>query len=250
MKLARRVLASLVVVVLSVSPTFAADHLARVNEILLSHEGDATRQLVEIEDLGDEPFGAGYTLFVYEADGSSQAHFQNLALQPGVMRITLATASAYTEFNLTTTNNPPHIVLNLNGTLPAAGTACFRKSGVDLHCMSWGLVSLPSQNPTNGRLGGPAPMDGMSLQRQATGNCAGIGAPTPNALNATLTCMDPPMGGGDAGPGVDAGMMGTDGGTNPPPGSDDDCSAGGGGSWAGVGVILVGLVGIRRRRRN
>ncbi|MFN0249967.1 MAG: MYXO-CTERM sorting domain-containing protein [Kofleriaceae bacterium] len=217
-----------------------------MNEVLLSHEGDATRQLVEIEDLGNEPFGAGYTLFVYEADGTSQAHFQNLVVNPGTMRITIASASAYTEFGLSTTVNPPFAVTNLNGTLPAAGTACFRKSGVDLHCMSWGLVTLPTQNPTNGRLGGPAPMDNMSLQRQATGNCAGIGAPTPNAVNTVLTCMDPPMGGGDAGPMNDGGMMGSDGGTMPPP-SDDGCSAAGGG--AGLGVILVGLLGLRRRRR-
>jgi uncharacterized protein (TIGR03382 family) len=249
MNLARRALGALIVV-LSVSPASANDHFARVNEVLISIGGDTTKQLLEIEDTANEAFsGGGYTLFVYGADGSTQVHNQVLALSPGVTRITLATSAAFTQFGLATKTTPPNLILNLGETLPAAATACFRKSGTDLHCMSWGLVTLPSQSPTNGRVGGPAPIDGMSVQRQATGNCAGNGTPTADAVNATVPCMDPPtMGGPDAGPGADGGVTG-DGGTNPPMGSDDSCSASGSGSWFGV-LATLGLVGLLRRRRR
>ena len=215
-----------------------------MNEVLLSFGGDNTKQMIEIEDTVNEAFaGGGYTLFVYEANGVDQAHFQTLALNPGTMRITLATPTAYTQFGLATNASPPNVVLNLGGALPAAGTACFRKQGVDLHCMSWGLATTPAMAPTNGRLAGPAPTDGMSLQRQATGNCAGIGAPTANATNATLACMDPPTMGGS-----DGGMTGNDGGTTPPP-SDDGCSASSGGGWFGM-VATVSLFGYARARRT
>ena len=247
MKVSWRVALSLVV--LSASPAFAIDHFARVNEVLLSVGGDTTKQVLEIEDLANETFaGAGYTLFIYEANGVDQAHFQTIVLNPGVMRMTFASSSALTHFSLATSNTPPHIIVNLGGDLPAAGTACFRKQGVDLHCMSWGLVTLPAMTPTNGRLGGPAPTDGMSLQRQATGNCAGIGAPTVNAVNATLACMDPPMSGTDGGMIVDGGMMGTDGGTMPKP-EDDGCSAGGGTGWFGT-LATLSLFGYARARRT
>lgn len=205
---------------------------------MLSFGGDATKQLVEIEDTVNEAFaGGGYTLFVYEADGSTQAHNQNLALSPGTMRITLASASAFTQFGLAIKTSPPNVILNLNGELPAAGTACFRKSGVDLHCLSWGVAIPPATAPTNGIVAGPAPGDGMSIQRQPS-NCAGIGAPTADAANASLPCMDPPS--GDAG-------MGGDAGTNPPP--DDGCSAAGGGGGFGF-LAVVSLFAFGRRRRN
>ncbi|GEM_PF-4420083 len=220
-----------------------------MNEVLLSFGGDTTKQMIEIEDTVNEAFvGGGYTLFVYEANGIDQAHFQTLALNPGTMRITLATPSAYTQFGLATNNSPPNVVLNLGGALPAAGTACFRKQGTDLHCMSWGLATLPAMTPTNGRLAGPAPMDGMSLQRQTTGNCAGVGAPTANAANATLACMDPPMGGTDSGMTGNDGGTGGDGGTTPPP-SDDGCSASSGGGWFGM-VATASMLGYARARRT
>jgi len=237
MKIARRVLASLIAVI-CVSPAYANDHFARVNEVMLSFGGDATKQFVEIEDTANEAFaGGGYTLFVYAADGSTQAHNQQLALSPGTMRITLASASAFTQFGLAVKTTPPDVVLNLGDTIPTNGTACFRKSGVDLHCLSWGAATAPSQTPTNGRVAGAAPMDSMSIQRQPT--CAGVGAPTPNATNATLPCADPPM--GDAGVGGDGGTM--------PPGGDDGCSASSGGNWFGF-VATVSLFGYARTRRT
>jgi hypothetical protein len=251
MKLGRRVLASLIVVG-TVSPAYAIDHFARMNEVLLSFGGDATKQLIEIEDLQNESFaGGGYTLFVYEANGVDQAHFQNLILNPGVMRITIASSSAFTQFGLAVNNSPPHIIMNLSGELPANGTACFRKQGVDLHCMSWGTAVPPPTAPTNGKVAGPAPTDGMSLQRQATGNCAGIGAPTPDAVNTVLPCMDPPTPGTDAGPQPTDGGMGSDGGMNPPKGSDDGCSASGAGiGWLGLVATASFFAFARRSRRR
>ena len=88
----------------------------------------------------------------------------------------------------------------------------------------------------NGQVSGPAPMDGQSLQRQATGNCAGIGAPTPNAPNATLTCQT------QSGP--DAGVD---------PGGEDEadgcCSGAGSDGWLGV-VVVAGLGVMRPTRRR
>ncbi len=251
MKLRRRVLASLIIVG-TVSPAYAIDHFARMNEILLSYGGDATKQIVEIEDLQNESFaGGGYTLFVYEANGVDQAHFQNLILNPGVMRITLGTSSAFQQFGLSVGNTPPTIFVNLSGELPANGTACFRKQGVDLHCMSWGTATPPAQAPTNGRVAGPAPTDSMSIQRQATGNCAGIGAPTVNAVNAVLPCMDPPTNPGtDAGPQPgDAGPQPGDAGTNQPKDDDDGCSTSAGGGWLAM-VATASLFGFARRARR
>jgi hypothetical protein len=241
MNLGRRVLAASIVV-FSISPAYANDHFARVNEVLLSFGGDGTKQFIEIEDTANEAFaGGGYSLFVYSADGTTQVHNQQLALSPGVMRVTLGSPSAFTQFGLVTKTTPPDLVLNLQEEMPANGTACFRKSGVDLHCLSWGTATAPAPAPTNGRVAGPSPMDSMSIQRQPSA-CAGIGAPTPNAANATLPCMDPPVG-GDAGMGGDAGTMG-----GPP---DDSCSASSGGSWFGF-VATASLFGfvVRRNRRR
>lgn len=249
MHVARWVLASLVVV-LAITPASANDHFARVNEVLISFGGDATKQFIEIEDTANEAFaGGGYTLFVYEANGSTQAHNQQLALSPGTMRITLATGAAFTQFGLVTKTTPPNVVLNLGENLPAAGTACFRKSGTDLHCLSWGAATAPTQVPTNGKVNGPAPMDGMSVQRQAA-NCAGNGTPTPDAVNATVPCMDPPMSGSDAGMGgSDGGMMGGDAGMMPPGDDDDGCSASSNGNWFGI-VVALSMLGLMRRRRR
>lgn len=242
MNTVRRLLAASILV-LSISPASANDHFARVNEVLLSFGGDNTKQFIEIEDTAAEAFsGGGYALFVYAADGSTQVHFQTLALSPGVSRVTLGTDSAFTQFGLATHTTPPELILNLGENLPANGTACFRKSGVDLHCLSWGAAAGPATAPTNGRVAGAAPMDGQSIQRQPT--CAGVGAPTPNAVNATLPCADPPMG-GDGGIGGDAGPM--------QPGSSDDCSASNGnGSWFGfvATASLVGYARVRRVRRR
>jgi hypothetical protein len=241
MKLARRVVASLVVL-LAASPAIANDHFARVNEVMTSYGGDNTNQFIEIEDTANEAFaGAGYTVFVYGADGSTQAHSQNLVLSPGTMRITIASEAAFNQFGLDLDQSPPDMTINLADTIPAAGTVCFRKSGVDLHCLSYGLVTAPATAPTNGKVAGPAPMDSMSIQRQGT--CAGVGAPTPNAMNATLQCVDPPTMGG----GGDAGM-------NPPGGGDDDgCNVHGNGSWFGM-VATVSMLGmsrvVRRNRRR
>jgi hypothetical protein len=241
MKLARRVLICLILA-LSVSPAFASDHFARVNEVMLSFGGDSTKQFIEIEDTQNEAFsGQGYTLFVYGADGTTQAHSQPLVMEPGTMRITIASSSAFTQFGLSIDQTPPDMTINLAAPLPPAGTACFRKIGVDLHCFSYGAVVAPTQTPANGKVAGPAPMDSMSVQRQPT--CAGVGAPTPNAANAQLQCVDPPM--GDAGVGGDAG-------TNPP--SDDDgCSVRGDGNWFGL-VATVSMIGmtrvVRRNRRR
>ena len=104
--------------------------------------------------------------------------------------------------------------------------------------MRWGGATAPATAPLNGLVTGPAPGDSMSLQRQPT--CAAVGAPTANAVNATIPCP-PPM--GDAG-------VGGDGGTTNPGSDDDGCSVGASpGGFALVGMTALVLFGVRRRRR-
>lgn len=221
------------------APALANDHLARVNEVMLSSDGDAAAQFVEIEDPAGEEFpDGGYGLFVYEADGVTQAHYQAIVIAPGATsRMTLATEAARAQFGLELEGGNPELVINLGSPLPANGTACFRKQGVDLSCLTWGAATPPIA--LNSQLAGPAPADGESLQRQAAGDCTALGAPTPQATNAVLPCAPWPP----------------DDGTDPDgdgdPGDEGGCSAASG-TWFGV-VATAGLamfVRAPRRRRE
>ncbi len=238
MKLARLVAA--LVVTLGAAPAYAVDHLARVNEVMLSSAGDPTQQFLEIEDPLGETFPGSYSIIVYNADGTTIAHNQGIVFPSGAtMRVTLMSNSARLAFgSIPINSNPPNVVINLGGTLPANGTACFRKAGVEQHCLSWGNALAPSMVPANGRVTGPAPADGQSLQRQPT--CAAVGAPTPNAANAAITCP-PPM--ADAGVDAPGGGGGGDG--------DDGCRATGGPAGFGlVAMVSVLAIGRRARRRS
>ncbi|MBL0212669.1 MAG: hypothetical protein IPQ07_02165 [Myxococcales bacterium] len=240
MNLSRWPLVAALALTLAASPAYAVDHLARVNEVMLSNAGDPTQQFLEIEDPTGETFPSSYSIFVYGADGTTIAHNQGIVFPSGsTMRVTLITGSARQAFGAIPINsNPPNVVINLGGTLPAVGTACFRKAGVEQHCLSWGNAAAPSMVPVNGRVTGAAPTDGTSLQRQPT--CAAVGAPTPNAANASITCP-PPM----ADAGVDAPGGGGGG------GGDDGCSAAhGAGGFGLVALVSVLAIGRRGRRRG
>jgi hypothetical protein len=234
MRLPRRTIVA--TLTLAATPALANDHLARVNEVMLSSDGDAAAQFVEIEDPAGEEFpDGGYGLFVYEADGATQAHYQAIVIAPGATsRMTLATEAARAQFGLELEGGNPALVINLGSPLPANGTACFRKQGIDLSCLTWGAATPPIA--LNSQLAGPAPADGESLQRQAAGDCAALGAPTPHATNAVLTCAPPDDGTDPDGDGAS--------------GDDGGCAAVSG-TWFGV-VATAGLAlfarGPRRRR--
>jgi hypothetical protein len=225
--------------VLVLLPTFAAADQTglRMNEIMLSHNGDGTAQFLELEDTSGIAFNtAGLGIRVYDSTGA-QTGFQPMTFSGAVTRVIFASASARTpaHFDLQTTTNPPTVILNLQDILPAAGTACFRQSGVDLHCMAWGSpANHPMPDPTNGTVPGEAPMDNQSLQRQAT--CAALGPHTLGMTNAVIAC---PSVGPDGGVQPDAGGGGGNEG-------DDSCSTTRASSLSLVGIVLV-LV--RRRRR-
>lgn len=241
MNLARRSVVAALALTLGASPAYAVDHLARVNEVMLSNAGDPTQQFLEIEDPTGETFPASYSVTVYGADGTTVAHNQGIVFPSGsTMRVTMISDSARQAFGAIPINsNPPNVVINLGGTLPAVGTACFRKAGVEQHCLSWGNVMAPAATPVNGRVTGAAPTDGKSLQRQPA--CAAVGTPTPNAANAAITCPAPMS---DAG--VDAPGGGGGGG-----GGDDGCRATNGSAGFGlVAMVAVLAIGRRARRRS
>lgn len=241
MRLPRRTIVA--ILTLAASPALANDHLARVNEVMLSYDGDASSQFVEIDDPTGEEFpDGGYGLLVYEADGVTQANYQAIAIAPGTTsRVTLATPTARTQFGLELEGGNPELVFNLGSPLPANGSACFRKQGVDLSCLTWGTANAPSA--LNNQLAGPRPADGESLQRQAAGDCAALGAPTPHATNAVLTCTPWP-------PDDDPDPDGDGDGDGDGSGDDDDggCAATSG-DWFGV-VATAGLVMVARARRR
>ena len=237
---------------LAASPALAADVDFKVSEVLLANNGVATAQYIELENPTPGAFDGGYVLQVFGADGTTQAGFQNVIFGAATTRIVFSTANAKAAFG-DLASSATLTITNLSIALPAAGTACFKKSGVFHHCLSWGTVTFPADaGALASKDAGPAPADSMSLQR-VTG-CAAVGAPTYATANAA-TC---PVA-GDMTVVPDSGVP-SDGATGTPDGggsgsnntSDDDdgCSVGGGAGWLG----LVGLAGaavlVRRRRRQ
>lgn len=229
---ARLAIATSVVVA---APAFAADTDMKVNEVLLSNAGNAGQQFIELENLSPGPADAGYVFQVLAADGTSQVGFQPLVLSDTTKRIVVATAAARASTAFGESAGSNEMIINLNITLPAAGSACFKKSGVFQHCLTWGSATAPSTAMTKDA--GPAPTDSMSLQRVS--GCAGVAAPTYNAPNVA-TC-----------PIMSDGMPITpDAGSGSKPQDDDGgCRVSTGVDWLGFLGLVGAAVLVRRRRR-
>lgn len=227
--------------VVASGPAFAADHIARIAEVMISNQGSNTSQFIELEDPAGESFpSVPYTMTLFNGAGGSLGTVA-LTVPAGTTRLVVATATAVTQFGLTGATA-------LTITLPADGQVCFNNSAARIHCFGWGNVTSQIVAPLNNNLG-PTPPDGMSVQR-VSGTYA-LGTPSPGAAN-TAAVPDSAVDAGviDAPPGaVDAATPGSDAPTGNPnnPSDDDGCSASAGASWFGL-VGLAALVLLRRRR--
>lgn len=238
-------LATIALILASSSSAFAADHFARIGEVLVSNQGTTTSQFVELED----PFGEGfpntpYTLSVFDAAGQAVGTV-NLTIASGTTRYLIATTTAATQFGVTAN-------ATLNVTLPTNGQACFNNNVGRVHCFAWGNVTSAIIGSSNSN--GPTPPDGMSVQK-VSGQYT-VGAPSPGAANTAAVpdssvlpdASVPPDGSTpDTVPGFDA--PGSNGNPSTPSDDDDGCSVGASASWFAL-VGLVGLVALRRRRRS
>jgi hypothetical protein len=199
----------------------ATFHLTRVTEVLTSSSASTAQQFVELQDPA-EPFPAAsgpYWLVVYSATGMELGAQQlaNAALAADAAQgpILISTA-AYDAAGGTSGD------FALTVSLPtAAGQACFAHEAgkAPVHCMTWGTIQNQIANPLAPPSGGPAPGDGLSLQKQCDGTAA-VGAPTPAAANAQLTapCVGKPPVTGPS-PGAGGGSEEHGGGANGSPGS-------------------------------
>jgi len=241
------------------SAAHAAHHRMTPSEVLLSSGGDDGIQYIELWDPG-EPFDSDpYVLAIYDVDGQliDSVSFDVAA---ATTRLFVATAAADAEFGTTRDATLPVA-------LPVEGQACFELgNGTKFGCLAWGCVNTVLTGSTNnGR--GPAPPDGMTLQRVVDGlNVTyGVGDPTPDAENVDVTpgpaCPSDPDAGpseidagsddADASPdGPDGGGSGGDGGD----GGDDDSGCGcgvtaGGGAASTLALAAMALLFAFRRRR-
>jgi hypothetical protein len=224
-----------------------------VNEVLLSQDGDATIQFVELFDPNAEGFpNDPYRIDVYDADATLIDSVTLPAIH-GETPYYIASAQAVIEFGVAA-----EAVLDF--ALPIDGQVCFVSSTDNIiQCLAYGCVNTLAGTALETDVG-PTPADGESVQRQA-GGVYHLAAPTPDATNAEGVMLPACPGGPDAGVAPDA---------NPEPDAnpDDppDANTGGGGNndddgggccqtsdRGAAGSLLLGLgalVALRRRRRS
>ena len=194
----RRALLALALLALAApAAASAADHLAVVNEVMLSKGSDSNAQFIELLDAAGESFpNQPYEIVVYDTNGTavgSQGVNQTLlAFKTSPVLISTAAADAA----LGVTGDAP-----LTVSLPAVGQACFTGAPNQrkIHCVRWGCVATG----VVGSVAVPAPPDGQSVQRQGS-NVYHLAAPTPKAANIAGTsaaaCPPPPDADGDGVP--------------------------------------------------
>jgi hypothetical protein len=163
----------------------ASEHMMVVNEVMRSASGDATAQLVELWDTGNEPFpAAAYSLDIFDADATKLGRVNT----PGIMGgsgpqyYVISTPAANAALGIT--GDAP-----LTVTLPRDGQACFIGANERLvHCVAWGCVrtKITPATPL-----GASPGDGASLQRTPNGAILTVAAPTPGGANM-VGVMDEP----------------------------------------------------------
>jgi MYXO-CTERM domain-containing protein len=240
----------------SSSTVWAAEHLMRVDEVLISKNNDTSIQFVELDDPGLEPFPNNpYKLEIYNASGTRVGNAVTFTVAANTQRILVGTANADTAFGTTRDATLP-------ATLPADGQACFLNAGdVKIMCLAWGCIQ--TQIVATNMVRAPSPPNDQSVQRQTSGAYQ-LATPTPDADNIAgvmaANCPTEP----DAPPAVDgpispdAGVIpdsagaGADGGFNT--GDDDStgcCQVDGSRGAAGAGLLALGVVlALRRSRRK
>jgi hypothetical protein len=236
----------------SASTAYALEHLMRVDEVLISRNGNNGIQFIELDDPGLEPFPNGpYKLVIYDSNATQIGQPISLNVPANTQRLLVATAASDASFGTTRD-------ALLNVTLPADGQACFKNAGdASIMCLAWGCINTL----VIGAVRAPSPPDGQSVQRQTNGTHQ-VGTPTPDAANQAGTvaanCPTEP----DAPPMVDGpstmpdgggGNNNTDGGNNGSGPGDDTgcCQVKASRGAAGTALLALGvLVALRRSRRK
>ena len=232
------------------STVYAADHVMRVDEVLL--EGGNGEQFIEFHDTSTESLPAGpYKLVVYNSAGTMTE----------TVTLTGLTASAsvyYVVGNVAAANTYSSVApfgATLTMALPNPGQACFANAaGANLHCLAWGCnTSLVRAGTINSAV----PTSGMTLSLD--NSVVQFAIPTPEAANnagtaAGTACATNPL--------PDAGVP--DAGSGNP--NNPDAGTGGGGGVeedeggccqstprGGAGATFLSLLGLglllRRRSR-
>ena len=140
-------LALLIAVVSIVLPTraFAAFHLVKVNEVVLSDGGDPNVQYIELLDPGEPfpPASGPYTLQIFDVDGMNIGTVA-MDIPAGSTRMLVSTAAADAFYGVT-----GDYVLTV--ALPTNGQACFMHAGSPVNCLGWGCVTTRRRGRRPGR---------------------------------------------------------------------------------------------------
>lgn len=244
----------LVAALLIPSAADAADHVMRVNEVLL--DGGGGEQYIELHDANPESLPAPpYTLKIYNSSGTmtETVTLTGITAGAGVYYLVGNTAAD-------TTYTTAVFDAALTMALPNPGQACFENgSNTKLHCVAWGCGQTMLTATTSHA--GMVPSSTMSLSLPTAGGPLQFATPTPDAANSSGTAggcpavavdasvIDAPGGGGGSN-NPDAGTGGGGGG-----GGDDDsgcCQSSTPASTTGAALLSMLVLGaiVRRRRRS
>jgi hypothetical protein len=176
-----------VAVAAGAAPAGASDHLMRVKEIAVSQGSDSTRQFLELEDDGNEPFPAPpYKVVVFEDDGDELGE-QTLSA-PTIAAAATGQPVLLASAAWQTANPTPDETETLTVTLPqGAGQVCFTRGDTEqrIDCMTYGCIASERTSESGGA-NGAVPPDGQSAQRDQF-DVVTLGAPTPKAANTAGT---------------------------------------------------------------
>jgi hypothetical protein len=178
-------IAFVIVIGVFASEAHATEQQMVVNEIMISSGGDATAQLLELRDIGDESFdNPTYAVDIFDAAGTVLGRVATPGITGGngPRFYVLSTAAADSQLGIT--GNAP-----LTTALPRDGQACFiGTADRKIHCVAWGCVTTKVTPATPL---GASPDDTMSLQRTPSGAALTVAGPTPGADNADGLMDDP-----------------------------------------------------------
>jgi uncharacterized protein (TIGR03382 family) len=238
-------------------PAYAADHVMRVDEVMI--DGGAGEQYIELHDTSAESLpSTPYTLKIYDTTGTmtETVTLTGLTAGPSVYYL-VGNAAADTTYSTATFN------ATLTMALPNPGQACFeRATNAKVHCVAWGCPATVVAGTAATTQSAEVPSSGMSLSRATAGGILQVAIATPGAANsagtASTSCgapiSDASVSDGNNGTTPDAGNPNNpDAGTDPGGNGDDSgcCQSSSPTNAAGGAVLSLFVLGVlvRRRRR-
>lgn len=255
---------------LSPQPAQAAFHLAVIDEVMTSYNGDPTVQFVEIRMLAlGQTFVADSVLGAFSDTGSYLGDVLvvpgNIANSGAGLRWLMGTTQFQTVSGITPDFTIPASLPTAGGMVcwgapgllpPLPGTWDHSIPALYLDCVAYGTYS----GPTNIHIGTPTSLDGVghSLQRLTDTNSSAndfacgdpanptTNAPTSTSLAATTACPPAPVGGIADFPDIDEPSFNT---SEPSDESSFPLAALAGGLAAAVAALAVAGGWYARRRR-